>query len=119
MEEAAFHDVCVLEDPQKYRHQFQKSWNPKMGEEWRNYLLTVLSEKGLRRIRGIHGRECHLFTFEGEEGALFSVSEALDPETATVTTRVYSTEHDVMNYIEEADRLYNDSRAVRFLEDRS
>ncbi len=115
MEEVVYYDVCALEDPTKYRHKFDKEWDAKMGEEWRNHLIKVLSNKGLKRIRGIHGRECHLFTFEGKDEELISINETLDPETSMVRTRLYSSHDSVNEYIQEADRLYNERRQVTFL----
>jgi hypothetical protein len=116
MKDMPFHDVCILEDPQLYRCHFQKHWDARVGEEWRNDFIRVLSENGLNKIRGIHGLECHLFTYEGQAGALFSINEALDPETSSVTTRIYATDDAVRDYIAKADRVYNERHKLQFLD---
>ena len=115
-EMSTYYDVCVFEDPQKYGHQFDKQWDVKMGEEWRNHLIQILTEKGFKKLRGIHGSECHLFTFETEEGEMCSISEALDLETSMVKTEIHATHDSIKEYIREADRHYNERRTVSFMD---
>lgn len=113
--EEAFPDVCALEQPERYRYRFSKRWEARVAEEWRNELIAVLEERGLKRIRGVHGRECHLFAFEDTDGRLFYISEALEPGSALVQTLVYSDLPATEDYLREADRRYNERRRVSFL----
>ncbi len=115
-EMSTYYDVCVFEDPERYSYQFEKQWDFKTGEEWRNNLIQVLTEKGFKKLRGIHGGECHLFTLQREDGELYSISEVLDLETSQVRTQIYSTHDSVREYIQEADRIYNERRSVSFIE---
>ncbi len=116
MEEDVFPDVSALEDSGKFPYQLQKRWEAGVGEEWRNHLIKVLSGNSLKRIRSIHGRECHLFTFQSEKGEQISIYETLDPETSQIETRLYANMDAVNGFIREADRLFNKRRSVSFVE---
>jgi Kef-type K+ transport system membrane component KefB len=116
MGDAAFQDVCALEDPDKYHFQFEKEWDVRVAEEWRNHFLRVLERGGLKRIRGIHGAECHLFTFQDRDNHFYSISENREPETNRVATKIYGTGDAIHDYIRRTDEFYNEKHRVSFFE---
>jgi hypothetical protein len=80
-----------------------------------DYLMGILEQKGLKKIRGVHVRETHLFIFRGKGGEIFLFHEALNPKTSRVLTRIDATHPSAEHYIREADHLFNESRKLSYI----